>query len=299
MNFPMRFGPQLLIRAGTAAIVLELVVGAGCSTGLPRWNWNGWSGWIAGYESAERASKESGKEMLVFYRTTDVGEFDTMNDALQSSTVKTRTANYVRCCLFQSYEPDRRYVAQYGVERAPALILVHSDGTFHAQSGPQSAEQIARFVDEARPPGASPVLNPYVPRSAVYTWHDSLPSAEQVASRTGQSVLIVLDRWMSRDWLKLGPMLESREVHSRFADWVHCRPNGSLWGGVGAAQRRFGVVNLPAIVLAHPDGSYQVLELPTSTESIALFADAARTTQGSSQPLDSSVGLPARGSNSD
>jgi len=215
--------------------------------------------------------------MLLFFRAVDQSRPDPTLDALRSTPLKQQTAQYVLCSLYRSYEPDRRYVAQYGVDRAPALIVMHGDGTYHARTGVTSAAQISEFLAAAQPPGAAPVLNPYIPRETNYVWHSSLESAEAAAQQKGQSILIVFDRWWSRERRTLEKLLERREVYSRFADMVHCRP-GSILGLDDQSMARFGVMNLPALVVVHPDGSHHVLELPTSYESIVRFADRARPT---------------------
>jgi len=253
-------------------LTFALVMATGCSSTWGRWRPNGWD---ADYCAAEARAAESGGEMLIFYRAVDQGRPDPTFDALRSDPLKQQTARYVRCSLYRSYEPDRRYAAQYGVERAPALIVVHNDGTYHARTGLTSAEQISEFLAAAQPPGATPVLNPYIPRETNYAWHSSVESAEATAQKTGQSILIVFDRWWSRDRRKLEKLLERREVYGRFARMVHCRP-GSILGLGDQSMARFNVKNLPALVIVHPDGSHYVLELPTSYEAVVRFADRVR-----------------------
>jgi hypothetical protein len=159
------------------------------------------------------------------------------------------------------------------------LVIVRPDGTYHAQTGPQSAEQIARFLANAAVPGAAPTADPLIPREVTYNWQLSLDAAESAAAETGQSVFLVLDRWMTRDWFRLAPMLETRDVHSRVAAMIHCRPHAGLWNGVGSAQKRFAVANLPALVLLRPDGAFATLELPTSADAVARFVDTASAGQ--------------------
>ncbi len=263
---------------GCAGLVLTfaLVLATGCSSAWVRWRPNGWD---ADYGAAEARVAEAGGELLIFYRAVDQSRSDPTFDALRSAPLKQQTARYVRCSLYRSYEPDRRYVAQYGVERAPALIVVHGDGTYHARTGLTSAAQISEFLAAAQPPGAAPVLNPHIPRETNYAWHSSLESAQAAAQKTGQSILIVFNRWWSRDRRKLDKLLARHEVYGRFARMVHCRP-WSILGLGGQSMNRFGVKNLPALVIVHPDGSHHVLELPTSYEAIVRFADRARPTGG-------------------
>ena len=265
-------------RPGRTSLTLAvaLVLATGCSSRWVRWRSNGWD---ADYDTAEARIAESGGEMLIYFRATDQGRPDATFDALRSAPLKHQTAGYVRCSLYRSYEPDRRYVAQYGVDQAPALIVVHGDGTYHQRTGIASAGQISEFLAAAQPPGAAPVLNRYIPREANYVWHSSLESAEAAARKTGQSILIVFDRRWWRERRTLDKLLERREVYGRFAGMAHCRP-GSIFGQDGSLAARFGVVNLPALVVVHPDGSHQELEMPTSYEAIVHFADRARPTGG-------------------
>ncbi|MDO8632694.1 MAG: hypothetical protein Q7R41_19600, partial [Phycisphaerales bacterium] len=48
---------------------------------------------------------------------------------------------------------------------------------------------------------------------------------------------------------------------------------------------RFGVKNLPALVIVEPEGNARALELPTSYEAIVRFADGARRGESSADRL--------------
>ena len=273
------------------ACIVAWMLTAGCSTTWDRLRPNGWA---ADYDTAEARVGESGRERLIYYHPTDQGLHDPTFDALRSGPLRQQTAPFVLCSLFRSYERDRRYAAQFGVERAPALIVVHREGTYHARTGEMSAPQIAEFLAASKAPGAPPVVNLHIPRQPHYVWHGSLESAETTARKTGQSILIVLDRWWPGDRRKLKKLLEHREVYSRFADMVHCRP-GSIWGRGDKSITRFGVVNLPALVILHADGAHQVLELPTSYEAVVRFADRARTTGGGASATSTAAVGPSSG----
>jgi hypothetical protein len=70
-------------------------------------------------------------------------------------------------------------------------------------------------------------------------------------------------------------MLERREVYSRMANMIHCRPS-TAWSSAGSVASELGIRNLPAVAIVPADGSEpSVLELPTSFEAIARFADQA------------------------
>jgi len=252
--------------------VWGLVIGSGCMPALTRWASDGW---VADYDAAEQRQRESGRELLVFYKDTRPGADTSIEEALASPPVRELIRGYVRCRLFKSYEPDRRYVAQYGIDRAPALILVHRDGTFHARSGLMSTAKLVAFLADAKPPGARPVINPYIPRRPRYDWRRSIEEAQQVARLTGRPLLVVFYRTLSRDWQELNKLLSRHEVYRRFADMVPCRI-GLTSLSADAYITRFGALKLPAIVIVDCDGTRHVLELPTSYEAVVRFADAAR-----------------------
>ncbi len=260
---------------GPKGVLLWLLVagvaGAGCAS-MPL---NlGANRWAADYDSAEARVQETGRPLLIYFTNASTPRKDSTRRLLNRPAVRERTHDFVRCILFRSYEPDRRYVAQYGVARAPALIVVHRDGTYHAQSGPMSEKQVLDFLARTQPPGADPVLDPHLPRRPDYRWHETIEAAEVESKRSGQPILLVFDRRFSGDWRKLRGLLQSREVYTRAADWVHCRVTS--WNAFGGTYiSRYGTLKLPAIVAADPQGGYSVLEMPTSSEAIARFLDRA------------------------
>jgi len=256
-------------------VAIELTLGGGCASSIHRARHWIVGGMEADYQTAERLARQSGTGILILYTNIDLTRDDPVREAVKTAAARGNAKDYVRCVLFQNNEPDRRYVAQYGVDRCPAVIAVHPDGTYHARAGAMSVEQAEGFFAGATPPGSTPKVNPYIPREPSYAWGHDLESAERTAGASGRPLLVVLDRWMTRDWRKLRSMLERREVYTRFADMVHCRP-GSLWSSAGSAAARFGVRNMPAVVIVEPDGSFHVLELPSSYETIVRFSDGIR-----------------------
>ena len=140
---------------------IAFLLGTGCSmsqVGLQTQRW------LADYDAAESAMGESGRPLLIVFKNNRKGTPDSIGAVLRSERFANLSDRFVRCVLLRSYEPDRRYVAQFGVRRAPALILVHTDGTYHARSGDISAQQVDEFLAEAKPPGAQPQLNALIPR---------------------------------------------------------------------------------------------------------------------------------------
>lgn len=255
-------------------IVMMFLIGTVWSTGTgcrAAGNWKS-RGWVADYDSAELRVGETGREMLILYVDPRPGESRVLQEALDTPIIKRRIRGYVRCRLFKSYEPDRRYVAQFGVERAPALIVVHGDGTYHALTGAVPADVVYNFLGGATAPGRAVALNRHIPRRASYHWHGDAGSARQASGSTGKPILFVFRRRFTRDWRRLEKILSRGEVYDRFADMVHCRLSTlNPWTKIFISE--FGVLRLPALVIAHGDGTHDILETPTGYEAVVRFAD--------------------------
>lgn len=254
-----------------SVIMMALSLGAGCTGSLHHWVGGGW---VADYQVAEQRVAQTDRPLLIHYEHHD-GKVDrSLKRALGTPAVKRWTEDHVRCRLFRSYEPHRRYVAQFGVDRAPALIVLHRDGTYHAQTGLRSPADVETFLARAQPPGATPRIDPYLPRKPEYRWLDTLAKAEAAGTRQGKPVLVVYHRPLRSDWGNLEGFLTRREAYTRVADLVHCRI--AVWNPWGAhVDTRFGRLKLPAIVWLRPDGTFDRLENPTSYASVVRFADAA------------------------
>ncbi len=256
-------------RIGTLLMAAAWVVlaGSGCATlqhGIVE-------GWGADFDTAEKRMRKSDRDMLIWYRSVHRGRPDPLQAPLKERNVRKASREFVRCMLFKSYEPDRRYVAQFGVERAPALIVVRSDGTYHAQTGAMTTAQVERFLSDAAEPGQAPRINPLVPRRVEYEWR-SLKSAQRFAEDTGRPILVVYYRQFSRDWSEIEGMIERPEVFARWRGMAHARVGS--WNPWAKARRTpYGELRLPALVLVYADGTHHVLEMPGSYETIVRFAD--------------------------
>lgn len=264
------------LRIGTAFALPFIFFVEGC-TGVTHWVTRGW---VADYQRAERQAAEQDAPILIIYDNDKPGSSTDLRKLVDIESIRSSVDGYVRCSLVKSYEPDRRYVAQFGVQRAPALILVHRDGTYHARVGPCAAADIESFLLQATAPGQQPELNPHLPREAEYQWGSSLADAEQASKKSGQPILAVYHKWFSRDWNKLEKMLARPEVYRRVSEMIHCRIEvRGLFADTCITP--FGALNLPAIVVARPDGHYEVLEMPTSFRAIVQLTDRALRTQPS------------------
>lgn len=246
------------------------------------------NGWVADYESAEKRVKETGNPLLIYFQTGEYKIDQRYRRAIDHGRGSMISNQFVRCLLVNSYEPDRRYVQQFGVQRAPALILVHADGTYHAEVGLLNDVQIAQFVTKTTPPGHQPNYNSHIPRKPEYVWYDSLEKASAQAKKLNRPLFIVYERTFSDDNTKLKKLLSRREVYHRIDSMIHVRiPLTGLFAKAYISP--FGALKLPAMVIAQPGGPYFTLELPTTYEQVVHFADQTLAAFAQTQPNENTV----------
>jgi len=253
-------------------MLLIALLAAGCGS---RWSYS--------YIEAERQAAARERPLLITYR--DHLEFSSgdLEDAVKSPAIEPMLKNYVLCSLVSAYAPNRKYVSQFGVASPPAVIVVHPDGTFHATTDQLTTEGIAGFLAGAKPPGRQPDRDISVPRST-----DFLLRAEGVyeravekAKRLNRHLLIVYKWWLDDESTKLIARMSRPEVAVRCANAVHCVLD---WDYIPNRKHvaRYGVTRYPAIIIARPDGSADVLEGPASVERIVGFL--SRALPGSTNP---------------
>lgn len=246
------------------------------------------------FQQAESLQYRTGKPLLLVFLDSRSTVDKPMKRAMADPQVRGRLKELVECRLFRVNEDDRRYAAQFKVERAPSLILVHPDGTYHSYEATPSPSAILKFLDESQSVGQQPTRNSLIQRAPRYAWQTDLESALSSARESNRDALLVLYRGGTRDWSRIEKMLDRPEVFRRFGSMVHARVTG-LIGAPKDVMSRFGVTALPAIVIVRTDGSSEKLELPTSFETIIQFADAARNRehQGVTSSMTSAAPEPA------
>lgn len=247
----------------------------GCRTYVARFSQWAAKGWVGEYDTAEHHAAEQGRKILFHYLDTKRGSSQPLRSVLEDPMLETSLKGYVRCRLCSSYEPDRRYVAQYGILQPPALIIVHQDGTYHAISGAKSAKDIQSFLASAQKSGRTPQADPLIPRRPRYQWLTSLESVEEAVRMESRPALIVISRRASPDWLRLKGMLHERQVWRQVRDMIHGRIGVFDWGKKPYESQRFGALQLPALVILQPNGAHTLLERPKAAEQIAFFAASA------------------------
>lgn len=252
-------------------VALSLPVVAGCASPFRVVSTREW---VADYDTAEHRMRQSNRDLLIFYVDDRAGHDGIMDGMIKEPAVKDLGQHHICCTLVKSFEPDRRYVAQYGVDRAPALIRVHRDGTYHATTQVLSTHDILQFVQDSTSPGATPASNAYIPRKARYMWLDSIEQGQQIAGHSERSMLVLLYRSWTGDWDQMEDLLAPHEVYSRLSSMVHVRERHvSIFANHTSTP--FGDLQLPALVIVAADGAFRTLELPTSSDAIVRFADSA------------------------
>lgn len=253
-------------KALTLACGLCLAALPACST-TQRWFEGGWH---LHFDEAEMHAAKQQKDLLIHYGDNRSNTPLHYQEQLKSPAVKPHLKQFVRCRLIASAEPDRRYVQQFGVDRPPALIIVHPDNTYRAVQGAVTTKEVQRFLEDEDRPGAAAVVNPHLPRSARYSWHSSLPKARSLAREQDQPLLLLMGYLGFPENLQLNTWLEDYAVARQTQGWVHCRVQ-SVYPLKPAPMKEFGADELPALAVEYPNGSYRVLEKPESADQIARF----------------------------
>jgi len=258
---------NLTVRRWAWLLVLAVVPLSGCAPGL--------AGWTLSYDEAQKAAQARQSGIVVLYKDHLDPQSGRMEDVLRDSRVTPLLSGKVKCLLLTDFEPNRRFVAQYGVEEPPALIVIHPDQTSHARSGLMSVEQAVEFLKSATPPGTRPQINPQVPRTYGYNWLGIYEEALGQARRQNRPLLIVYKWWLSSESTELLRRLSRPEVARHFGDMVHCLldwdyiPNRKIMADLG-------VNKVPAmVIITQSGGRYRIVGL-VEIKDIIKFAVSAR-----------------------
>lgn len=260
---------HVVMQVTLAAIVPAM----GCRTWerVDQWT-NG--GWMPHFDTAERAAWREGKPLLIAFEDAKAKRDDRLTVRMNDPRLRAFMEGHVRCALLSTDEPDRRFVQQYGIRRAPALILAHTDGTYHATDRPGSVDAMIAFLQSATPPGERPVLNPLIPRRDAVDWHSDLESARQESLRTGRLLFVAYERVGITDPVRWRQLLADGDVARGTADMVHARIGTLRWGG--AVETPYGTIRPPALVVADAEGASRVIESPVSAEAVSRFVAESR-----------------------
>jgi hypothetical protein len=268
LHSSLRRGPSRHTAIGILLGVGVLATLSGCRSGLTTLT----GGWYANYDHAGTAFATSNRPMLLFYRHPERERNRSLEHSLQWREVREATEGWVKCRVFRVHEPDRRFMAQYGVERAPSLVVVLPDGSFRVRYGQGTAADILAFVMGEAPTLEAPRRSAFVPHEIEYRWETDYDAALRMSEQTGRPLLVALYRPFHGQWASLAHLLERPEVFRRVGDFVHYR-NG-MFGPPQRVIRSLGVARFPAVAVIEPGQTPRCLEVPLSLETLVEFVDA-------------------------
>jgi hypothetical protein len=290
-------GACTLLRGGSSArglflLILAALTLAGCGPSL-QYN----------YVDAQNIAREREKPMFVFYRD----HLDVKSTAMQEileGPLQSELAPYVQCSLLSAYDPNRKFMAQYGVLAPPALVIVHPDSTYHSYTGEPSADAIRKFIADSQQPGRKPDVDITIPRGTDYLVRakGTYDEGMELARRQNRNLVIVFKWWLDANSTEMLSRMSRPEVANRLTEAVTCVLD---WDFVPNREHlgRFGVSKYPALVVVHPDGTYAAREGLLTVEEIVRFLSStlAKTTSGTgrqgTRPAPSGPGPSAMASN--
>lgn len=239
---------------------------------------------VAEFETAQRLAAQQNKELFVYYESWLSADCGQMKKTIQSAAAQQWLGDKIVCVLDESYEPNQRFVAQYGVHQFPAVVLIHRDGTYHQRTGLMGADALANFVQASKTSGRRPMINPQIPRSVDYLWQADYERAFQIAEQQNRPVFIFYKSVISADCNEMLLNVFSRpDVAELFNDTVNCLldwgypPNRRL-------MARYGVTNVPGVVIVNPDGTQHARQGRLTAPQIISFVRGAKS---SSRPTPS------------
>ncbi len=252
------------------ALLIGLMLLLSCSSCATIHNSNS-NGWATDYDTAERRIAISPKPLFIYYGNSLPTAHNPSIDWEKDADLKPLLEKFVCCRLYRQSSFDRRYIAQFGVTRAPSVVVVRLDGSHHAQEGVRTTDQLKTFLEKSDYPGQATTLDPHIVRRAHYEWVDNLATAKRLAQESGKPLLVAYVRRFSNDWSRINKLLKHHMVYRQLRDVVMCRIDVSGWSAEVHISE-FGVLTLPSIAFQSPDGRHDILQRPTDHEAIAACA---------------------------
>ncbi|MFQ5491761.1 MAG: hypothetical protein ACE5GE_13665 [Phycisphaerae bacterium] len=215
--------------------------------------------WEGNYEEAQAKARRQNREMLIVYKWWVSAESTELIATLESRPeVARHFTETINCLLDMDYLPNRIHVRQYGVTQVPSIILVHRDGTYHAHTGPMSADQMVRFVNSARRSRGKSPRTDFAQRMqtrAGYNWYTDFTRASAHARNRGQDLFVFYNSLYSDHSNRMARLLDRSDVANLFQDTVNCRLDFSVPGN-RQLMTRYRVDRTPAFLIVRPDGTY-------------------------------------------
>jgi hypothetical protein len=112
--------------------------------------------WYTDFSRAQAHARNRGVDLFVFFDSMYSDPSARMARLLERSDVAALFADTINCRLDFSVAANRQVMARHRIRRAPAFLIIRTDGTYHGHTGVASAEELAALVRAARKPGLIP-----------------------------------------------------------------------------------------------------------------------------------------------
>jgi hypothetical protein len=230
--------------------------------------------WFNIYEDALEEAKRQNRRLLIVYKWWLSGDSTELIRRIHKPEVARHFATMIHCMLDWDYIPNRQHMAQFGVDKVPALVIMHQDGTFHAMEGLASINKIVEFAVAARAPGNRPGL-PRTERAASYNWQTDFDRALGIARRQNVNVFVFYHSVFSDTSKQMEDRLMEPAVAALFQNTVNCKLD---WSNPQnrALMEPYAVDRVPACLLIRPDGTFHVRIGPQTVEDMASLVHAAQ-----------------------
>ncbi len=227
--------------------------------------------WLYDYDQALRQARREDRDLLILYKDPLDTRSGKMRDILESPEISSHHGDKVWCMLVPFYGPNPKFVAQYGIQEAPGLAVVHPDNTYHALTGGDSAQEVIRFLESAKPPGRTPAIDPQVPRRVTFEYFNIFERARDKARRQNRRLFIIYKWWLDPQSTEVIRRVSSPHVARYFTESVNCILD---WDYVPNRRHvaQYGVQQSPALIIVEPDGTHRVLSGLHAADAIILFA---------------------------
>lgn len=111
--------------------------------------------WRSDYQQAEQRAREQQRYLFIFYKywlDSDSGRM-LSGEGLSDPAVARLLKDTVNLLIDQDFGPDyRNYVAKYGVNSYPAIVMVAPDGSYQVRMGYLPKDRLVEFIEAAKSP---------------------------------------------------------------------------------------------------------------------------------------------------
>jgi len=219
------------------------------------------------YERAVETAQRQGRPLIIIYKWWVNPESTELIRRISRPEVARYFAESVNCILDWDHVPNRSHVKKYGVTKFPAIIIVEPDGRYRSLTGLPAVDRIVRFV-VASPSGHEQKESSG--RTSTVVWFADFDAADLVSQRTGKSLFLFYHSNVSDRSQQVAHMLDDPELRSVLSKFVTCRLD---WSHQANRNRmaHFGVRSVPAGIVVHGDGSYDLITRDFSIRNLKDF----------------------------